>query len=501
LRGRSLLNYSGRYRPISMGLFAVVCILIGILIASNLDFSKQSVADVKNRGNYDGSVVLNDDGQYTSPFVGVIEKVTGAVVNVVAEQKVATNYSDDFFWRFFRAPRGAEAQISTGSGFFFRDDGYILTNYHVVRDAEKIEVRTASGYRYDAELVGLDDKTDLAVIKVKPEEEITYIPFGNSAKIRVGDWAIAIGNPFPQQGLDRTVTVGVISAKGRSNLNFGEGTPKYQSYIQTDASINPGNSGGPLVNLQGEAIGVNAAISSPTGASVGIGFAIPINMARAIVPDLIATGHVERGILGINLTDVTERQAREEGLSAVKGVYVHSVLADSPADKAGIHEGDILTSFNGEEITDADNLSYLISTAPLNKKSEIDLVRDGKRMSTEATIVNEDDFRLAHSAEFDNPNQGISWLGMDLLTFTDDIAKQIGEDYIPGVFINRVRRGSPAYRAGIAPGSIITQVDNKEIKNLVELQVIAEGMEGRQKAIPFLLVDPRGSIEYKAIKP
>ncbi len=293
----------------------------------------------------------------------------------------------------------------------------------------------------------------------------------------------------------------MISAKGRSNLNFGEGTPKYQSYIQTDASINPGNSGGPLVNLQGEAIGVNAAISSPTGASVGIGFAIPINMARAIVPDLIATGHVERGILGINLTDVTERQAREEGLSAVKGVYVHSVLADSPADKAGIHEGDILTSFNGEEITDADKLSYLISTAPLNKKSEIDMVRDGKKMSTEATIVNENDFRLAHSAEFDNPNQGISWLGMDLLTFSKDIAQQIGEDFIPGVFINRVRRGSPAYRAGIAPGSIITQVDNKEIKNLVELQVIAEGMEGRQKAIPFLLVDPKGSIEYKAIKP
>lgn len=498
MRGRSLLDISGSFRPLSIGLFAVVCVLLGILIASNLDLSKKSVADIRDRqSRY--PVVQTEDGEYSSPFVAVIESVTDAVVNIVTEQKVVSNYSDDFFWRFFRAPR--ESQISTGSGFFFRDDGYILTNYHVVRDAEKIEVRTASGYRYDAELVGLDDKTDLAVIKVEPEEKITYIPFGNSAKIKVGDWAIAIGNPFPQQGLDRTVTVGVISAKGRSNLNFGEGTPKYQSYIQTDASINPGNSGGPLVNLRGEAIGVNAAISSPTGASVGIGFAIPINMARAIVPDLITTGRVSRGLLGINLTDVTERQAREQNLSAVKGVYVHSVLMNSPADIAGIREGDILVGFNGEEITDSDRLSVLISTAPKNKESEILLMRKGRELVKHTTIVDEHEFRLAHSSEFDDPHRGLSWLGMDLMTFSKDIARQIGADYFPGVFINRVRRGSSAYRAGIVPGSIITQVDNQEIKNLVELQVIAEGLEGRNKAIPFLLVDPGGSIEYKAIKP
>ncbi len=496
MRGRSHLGFSGNFRPFSVGLFAVVCILLGILIASNLDLNKQSVADVQDTRH---PVVQNEEGEYSSPFVSVIESVTDAVVNVVAEQSIATTYHDDFFWRFFRAPR--EAQISTGSGFFFREDGYILTNYHVVRDAEKIEVRTSSGYRYDAKLIGLDDKTDLAVIKVDPQEKVTFIPFGNSAKIHVGDWAIAIGNPFPQQGLDRTVTVGVISAKGRSNLNFGEGTPKYQSYIQTDASINPGNSGGPLVNLKGEAIGVNAAISSPTGASVGIGFAIPINMARAIVPDLISTGHVSRGLLGINLTDVTEKQAREQGLAAVKGVYVHSVLADSPADQAGIHEGDILVAFNGEEITDSDRLSVLISTAPKNKESEITLIRKGKKINANTKIVDEQEFRLAHSSEFDNPNLGLSWLGMDLLTFSEDVAQQIGAEHFPGVFINRVQRDSPADRAGIQPGSIITQVDNQEVKNLVELQVIAEGMEGRQKAIPFLLVDPGGSIEYKAVKP
>jgi Do/DeqQ family serine protease len=496
LRGRSHLLFPGNLRPFYIGLFALVCIFLGILIASNLDLSKKSTATVSNSPY---PVVQTEEGEYSSPFVGVVENVKNAVVNIVTEQSVAASYHDDFFWRFFRVPR--ESHISSGSGFFFREDGYILTNYHVVRDAEKIEVRTSSGYRYDAKLVGLDDQTDLAVIKVNPEEDITYIPFGNSAKIRVGDWAIAIGNPFPQQGLDRTVTVGVISAKGRSNLNFGEGTPRYQSYIQTDASINPGNSGGPLLNLNGEAIGVNAAISSPTGASVGIGFAIPINMARSIVPDLISTGQVSRGLLGVSLSAVTEKQAREQGLDAIRGVYINAVMKDSPANLADIKEGDILLAFNGEEITDADRLSVLISTAPKDRESEIAFIRNGKKLTTNTKIVDDMEFRRTHSTEIDDPNRGLSIWGMELWTFTEDIARRIGSEYFPGVYINRVRRGSSAYRAGILPGSIITQLDNREVKNLVDLQLIAEGLEGKKKAIPFLLVDPRGSIEYKAIRP
>lgn len=444
-------------------------------------------------------VVEDESGESTSPFVEVVNRVKDAVVNIVAEQSAGNSYHDDLFWRFFNIPQ--EPTMSSGSGFFFRDDGYVLTNYHVVKNAQKVEVRTSSGYRYDAKIIGVDPQTDLAVLKVEPQEKITTISFGNSSKIRVGEWAIAIGNPFPQQGLDRTVTVGVISAKGRSNLRFGDGTPSYQDYIQTDASINPGNSGGPLLNIKGEAIGVNAAISSPTGASVGIGFAIPINLARAIVPDLIATGKATRGWLGVYLADVNEAQARQQGLDAVKGVFIQSVFEGSPAAVAGIQTGDILLSFNGEEILDSDQFSVLISMAQKNKESEIELLRNGKKITTRAEIVDRDEYQKAHASQFQDPYQQVTWLGMELLTYTENIARQIGSDYYPGVFINRVARGSQAYVAGVMPGSVITQVDNVEVKNLADLQQIAEKLKDRNQAIPFLLVDPRGSIEYKAIKP
>ncbi|HDL04280.1 MAG: hypothetical protein DRP46_07820 [Candidatus Zixiibacteriota bacterium] len=484
------------FRFLSLGLIIAVCIVAGILIASNLDFTKKSVATVADQ-KY--PVVENEAGEYSSPFVAVVDRVQDAVVNIVAEVAVDQGYRDDIFWRFFQVPR--EPSISSGSGFFFRSDGYILTNYHVVKNAKKIVVRTSSGYRYDAKYVGGDPQTDLAVLKVDSEGKQAFIPFGNSTKISVGDWAIAIGNPFPQQGLDRTVTVGVISAKGRSNLRFGEGTPRYQDYIQTDASINPGNSGGPLLNLKGEAIGVNAAISSPTGASVGIGFAIPINLARSIVPDLIATGKVSRGWLGVYLADVTEAQAREQGLDAVQGVYIENVFEDSPAAEAGIKAGDILLSFNGEKINDADRFSVLISTAPKDRESEIEAIRNGKRLNFRARIVDRETYQLAHSSQFEQPNQRVTWLGMELISFSESIARQINSEYFPGVFINRVSRGSQAYRAGVMPGSVITQVDNREVKNLADLQIIANSLNGQSKAIPLLLVDPGGSIEYKAIRP
>lgn len=496
MKGRLHFFLGVNSRHFSIAIIGLLCVVAGILIASNFDFTKKSTATVPNTYL---PIVQNEDGDFSSPFVSIVERIKDAVVNIVARQSSGSTYYDDIFWRFFQIPH--EPSMSSGSGFFFREDGYILTNNHVVRNAEKVVVRTSSGYRYDAVIVGTDPQTDLAVLKVEPKEDITCIPFGNSLEIKVGDWAIAIGNPFPEQGLDRTVTVGVISAKGRSNLRFGEGTPRYQDYIQTDASINPGNSGGPLLNLKGEAIGVNAAISSPTGVSVGIGFAIPINLARAIVPDLIATGEVSRGWLGVYLADVSEKQAREQGLNAVKGVCIESVFEDSPAEAAGIKAGDILVGFNDEEIVDSDNFSVLISTAPKNNNSEIELVRGRKRMTVAVRIVDRNEYRSTHLAQFQDLNQPISWLGMELITFTERIARQIGSDYFPGVFINRVSRGSQAYKIGILPGSVITQVDNKEVANLVDLRRVAERLAGRGRAIPLLLVDPAGSIEYKAIKP
>ena len=483
-------------RYFSLGIIGLICILAGILIASNFDFTGKTVANISD-SRY--PVVQNSNGEYASPFVAVVDKVKNAVVNIVAELNVQASYPDDFFWRFFQVPR--EPMMSSGSGFFFREDGYILTNYHVVKDAAKVVVRTSSGYRYDAQIVGVDNETDLAVLKVEPKEKITYIPFGNSSEIKVGDWAIAIGNPFPQQGLDRTVTVGVISAKGRSNLRFGEETPRYQDYIQTDASINPGNSGGPLLSLKGEAIGVNAAISSPSGGSVGIGFAIPINLARSVVPDLIATGDVSRGWLGVTMADVSEAQAREQGLDAVKGVAIQDVLEDSPAATAGIKQGDIVLNFNGEDVQDADQFSLMISTAPKDHESKLTLLRSGKEVTVQTTVVDKEQYAREHPAQFASASPVMSWLGMELMNFTDNIARQIGSDYFPGVFINRINKGSPAHKSGVLPGSIITQVANTEVRNLADLQAVAQNLKGKGGAIPFLLVDPGGSIEYKAIRP
>ncbi|MBN2227638.1 MAG: trypsin-like peptidase domain-containing protein [candidate division Zixibacteria bacterium] len=493
MNGRSRRPLGVRYRYFFV---SAAFIIIGIIIATNLELNPKAAADL-SVGNV--PVVQGDDGQYYSPFVNTVDHVQGAVVNISATSTRSHTAYDDIFWRFFQVPR--EPQMSSGSGFFFREDGYILTNNHVIANTDQVVVRTSTGYTYEAQVIGSDPQTDLAVLKVEPEEQITFIPFGNSDEIRVGDWAIAIGNPFPQVGLDRTVTVGVISAKGRSNLRFGNDTPRYQDYIQTDASINPGNSGGPLINLKGEAIGVNAAISSPSGGSVGIGFAIPINIARAIVPDLISTGKVTRGWLGVWLSEVTQARAKSNSLPAVKGAYIDSVFAGSPADQAGIESGDILTRFNNQEILDLAQFSVLIATAAKGRATDIELVRRGKPMKVQATIIDREEYLASHSEGTTLPDQPATWLGMELLTYTENIARQIGSDYFPGVYINRVSRGSAAYRADIMPGSIITQVNNSEVKNLDDLQSAVNSMRDMKKAIPILLVDPRGSIEYKAIRP
>ncbi|UCD18251.1 MAG: trypsin-like peptidase domain-containing protein [Candidatus Zixiibacteriota bacterium] len=495
MNGRSRRPLGVKYRYFII--FAVFFIALGIIIASNLEMNSRAVADIPSAGNL--PVVKGDDGRYYSPFVQTIENVQNAVVNISATVNTDSSPYDDLFWHFFQIPRGP--QTSFGSGFFFREDGYILTNSHVIRNADQVIVSTSAGYQYDAEVIGTDPQTDLAVLKVESEEEIAFIPFGNSDEILVGDWAIAIGNPFPQQGLDRTVTVGVISAKGRSNLRFGNDTPRYQDYIQTDASINPGNSGGPLINLRGEAIGVNSAISTPSGGSVGIGFAIPINIARAIVPDLITSGVVSRGWLGVWLSEVTQAEAKKNSLGAVHGVHIDSVFVGSPAARAGIKNGDILTSFNNQEILDLAQFSVLIATASKGQLSTIELVRNGRKQTVQTTIVDREEYLADYAQHTGIPDQRVTWLGMELMSYTESIARRIGADYFPGVYINSVNRGSPADRADILPGSIITQVNNLEVGNLDDLQSAAESIRDGKKAIPFLLIDPRGSIEYKAIRP
>lgn len=487
-------NISRGFTSVALGFGAIVCVVVGILISSGLDLSPKSVAQSPvNGAAFNVYPVVERDGEYESPFVAVVEQVQNAVVNISARSQ-----DQSLPWWHQRAGMAT----SSGSGFFFRQDGYILTNNHVVQGAQEMTVRTATGFEYEAKLVGADPETDLAVLKVEPEHEVTVIQFGDSDKLKVGDWAIAIGNPFPQQGLDRSVTVGVISAIGRSQLNFGRETPEYQYYIQTDASINPGNSGGPLLNLRGECIGVNAAISSPTGGSVGIGFAIPINLARAIVPDLIEVGKPQRGWLGVWLDNITEREAKRQGLAAVRGVVIDSVFANSPAERAGIKSGDIVVRFNGLEVGNASQLSVLVSTVRRGDTIEMELIRDGARQTARAIIGDRDQFLASgQTAPEPEDTEQFRWMGMELLTFTPEIASAVSTEHVPGVYVSRVYPGSPADRSSIARGTIILQVNSETVKALGDVEQIVRQMGGSAQRIPLIVQEPDGTIARKVLRP
>ena len=471
-------------------------LVIGFVLTSDIRMPQSSQAQSQSGVSADGRYpVVLQNGEYESPFVSVVEKVQNAVVNVSAQSQ---EEQSPFWWHPGRMA------TSSGSGFFFREDGYILTNNHVISGATDVKVRTSTGYEYSAEIVGTDKETDLAVLKVNPEEKVVTIPFGNSDELKVGDWAIAIGNPFPQQGLDRTVTVGVISAKGRSNLRFGSETPQYQDYIQTDASINPGNSGGPLLNLKGEAIGVNAAISSPTGTSVGIGFAVPINLARTIVPDLISHGKASRGWLGVWFAPVTEREAKRQGLSAVEGVLVEKVFENSPAERAGLKSGDIILGFNNHVVDNTGQLSVMVSTTRSGQEIPVDILRDGKKMTMNTVVADRDEFLASaqgQQAQAPDDFDVRNWYGMELISFTPDVASALDMKPMDGLYVRRVDADSPADRASITRGTIILQVDETPVKSLQELEKATQLLKKTSRAVGLIVQEADGTVARKVIRP
>lgn len=347
------------------GAAAVFAFLFGLIISSSLPgtgFRKEAVAQTTPL------TLAGDFGD--SPFVKVVEIVSPAVVNISAEKVVNRSPGfgwefgspfDDFFRDFFpRMPDTQQRSQTLGSGFIISEDGYIITNYHVVRDAQDIVVKLTSKQEFKngaVKVVGYDSRTDIALLKVQSKDPLPIVKLGDSDKMRVGDWAIAVGNPFHLEG---TVTVGVISAKGRSNIPLPEG-PDFQHFLQTDAAINPGNSGGPLVNIRGEVIGINSAITSPSGGNVGIGFAIPINLARTIIEELRTKGKVTRGYLGVYLQEVTEDLKSALDLPSLEGVLVSEVMANTPADKAGLKNGDVIVEFNGEKVTDVQTFRLMVA--------------------------------------------------------------------------------------------------------------------------------------------
>jgi len=489
--------------------FALIFLFFGILISSNFDLTISKKEAFSEKTFPERSSVF-DSGE--SPFAKVAEKVSPSVVNISAEKVVERSYEylpfDEFFRRFFGeeppervVPPEKYKTSSLGSGFVVREDGYILTNNHVVSGADKIWVKHSDGSEYRAKLLGQDRETDLAVLKIDPEKDLPVVTLGDSDSIKVGDWAIAIGNPFPQLGLDRTVTVGVISAVGRGNLYFGEEiTPSYQSYIQTDASINPGNSGGPLVNIRGEVIGINSAITNPTGMrfNIGIGFAIPVNIAKSVLPDLMAGRKVTRGYLGIYIGNVTHDLAEALDLSSTDGVIVNQVQMDTPADQAGLKRGDVVIEFDGKKIRDVQQFMLTVAKTPPGSRIEIRVIRDGKEIVLETKLANKADF--VAEVETETEKEAEKWLGLEVETSTRKLSTQYKVKWVPGVLVVSVEAGSSAQKKGIRVGDIIMEIDQREVKNISDYEEILSSLKDREKAVPFL-ISRNGNTIFLAIKP
>ena len=503
--------------------FAILFIWIGILIASNFNWSSHSKAVHEAQSSFEDPPVHPSElpvstqqllADQESPFVAVAEKVSPAVVNISAEKTVERRGLDDyfpfedFFRRFFgeiperRFPQTQKTK-SLGSGFIFRKDGYVLTNNHVVAGADNILVKLPDGSQYEAKVVGLDKDTDIAVLKIEAGTDLPTIEFGDSDSLRVGEWVMAIGNPFPQLGLDRTVTVGVVSAKGRSNLSFGpEDTPNYQNYIQTDASINPGNSGGPLVNIKGQVIGINSAITNPTGMSfnIGIGFAIPINLAKWVIPDLVEKGKVSRGFLGIIFQKIDNNTADALDLPSAEGVLVRSVQPDTPADKAGIKIGDVITEFNGHKVRDGEKFRMVVAEAGPGQEVTLGIVRAGKKLIKKLTLADREKFISGTERELPAKEKTENWLGLEVATCTKALAAQFNVRFQPGVIVLSVERGSPAEQSRFMEGDIITKMSNQEIENIDDYKKAAKSLTDREKPILFF-VSRDGETLFIAVKP
>jgi serine protease Do len=364
---------------------------------------------------------------------------------------------DDFFEHFFnQAPARPQTARSLGSGFIISDDGYILTNYHVIAGADEIKVKLSDSREFKAVLKGGDEKLDLALLKIDAKDHLPVALLGDSDALEVGEWVMAIGNPF---GLGQTVTAGIVSAKGRV---IGSGP--YDDFIQTDASINPGNSGGPLFNSNGEVVGINTAI---VAGGQGIGFAIPVNMAKEILPQLKEKGKVTRGWFGVVVQAVTPELAQSFGLSERKGVLVSQVVKDSPAEKAGLKSGDIILEFAGKPIHEMQELPRIAANMPAGKKAVVKILRNGK--IEEKTVLIE---QMKEGGEESTVVQ--SKLGFIATELTVDLAGKLGIKETKGVIVVEVKPGSPAEEAGMAPGDIIAQIDDTPIATMADFKKAAE---------------------------
>ncbi len=377
------------------------------------------------------------------------------------------------FEKFFGPRPRSRPQRSLGSGFILNRDGLILTNNHVVADADEIVVQLDNEREYTAELVGRDPKTDIAVIKIDAEEDLSPVTLGDSDKLRVGEWIFAIGNPF---GLQHTVTAGIVSAKSRF---IGQGS--YDDFIQTDAAINPGNSGGPLLNLRGEVVGINTAIFSRSGGNIGIGFAIPINLAKELLPQLREKGKVVRGWLGVYIQKITPEIAESLGLDEPVGALVANVMDGTPAQDAGVEVGDVIVAFDGQPIKESNDLPTIVARTPVGKTTSLTIIRGDTKQNLDVTIGELADGEVAAS---EGPTQE---LGLTVQKLTPEIAESLGMDPdTTGVVVAGVEPSSPADEARLQRGDVILEVSRKPIENETEFATAIRKV-GKKKTILMLV--------------
>jgi serine protease Do len=507
------MRYWTQFRGVILVVFVgVVFALVGMIIGSNLSIPDKLKAEPQPPVQGSTPVDITPTTGH-SPFVAIAEEVRPAVVNIsaesVTEDKFHNFMDDDFFRRFFglppdrtpNQPRMRRSE-SLGSGFIISPDGYVLTNNHVVEGAEKVTVTLPDKRSFKADIIGSDRETDVAVLKINAGDDLPTIPLGNSDSILVGDWVMAVGNPFPNLGLDRTVTVGVVSAKGRQGLIFGgtEDNPSYQNYIQTDASINPGNSGGPLVNLQGQVIGINSAIATPTGGNVGIGFAIPINMAKDVSEQLIKSGKVSRGYLGIYPQDITEDLKNANGLPSTEGVLVAQVDKDTPAEKGGLKVGDVIMKLDNRKVTDAQQFRFLVANEGPGTTIKLQVWRNGAIKDISVKLGDRTEFVNLRGRQPREEKLKDRWLGLSVETLTEDNASQYGVEYTPGAIITGVEPGSPADDADLMTGDIILKIGGKDIKTADDFYSVAGSLKKSSKPVSFYIRRGQSNI-FVAVTP
>ena len=432
----------------------------------------------------------------TASYAGVVEQVTPAVVTIRSERRVRNISQElpeglrEFFGdQFGQGRRGRQMperrEGGLGSGVIVRPDGYILTNHHVVDGAEQVNVELTDGRSFKAKVVGSDQPSDLAVVKVEGTN-LQTLTLGDSDAVRIGDVVLAVGNPL---GVGQTVTMGIVSAKGRATPGLGDST--FEDFIQTDAPINQGNSGGALVSTSGQLIGINSQILTPSGGNIGIGFAIPANMAKNVMTQLIEHGEVHRGKIGVTIQPVTSDIASSLGLSQVRGALVSSVEAGSPADKAGVRRGDVITAVNGESIRSGNDLRNEVSQMLPGTATKLSIIRDGKEQTVNVTVA---ELKPATAGPAEREGSGNpTGFGMAVEPLTRDHARELGVAATSGVVVVDVQSNGRAADAGIRPGDVIVEVDRKPVNDPESL-----GTALKNGSRPALLLVHRGGASFFA---